>query len=497
MSTERIQKVLANCEQGLSAPEQAQARANIGAQGALTAGNNITIEDGVISATDTTYSAGSGLSLNGTTFSNTAPNVKSDWNAATGSDAEILNKPTIPTVNDGTLTIQKNGTNVATFSANQSGNATANISVPTDTSDLTNGAGFITASQVPAQVNADWNSSSGASEILNKPTIPSKTSELQNDSGFITSASIPTVNNGTLTIQRNGTQVATFSANQSGNATANISVPTDTGDLTNGAGFITANDIPSTDDIVLISINASTPYTDVAQAFTDGKTPVLYYGYQSTLQYYWFISKTASSYTFAAVSKGTYGNVVTEYVVNSDNTVMSGSQTSAKRFSVNGETLAFDNGELKWRYPATTYFGTASSNGGSVSWIPGMTSAQFNRKLVGIPLPSAGIYMVMYTGTGRFVDSLSSSGSPGMLFRVCIGDQTQSFSLFAGNWQFNDSSSTSPYTGFSGFTIANIPSNYITDVSLNISNNDYAPPSGASQSFYWTSLRASWFRLPQ
>lgn len=37
----------------------------------------------------------------------------------------------IPTVNDGTLTIQKNGTTVATFSANQSGNATANITVPT------------------------------------------------------------------------------------------------------------------------------------------------------------------------------------------------------------------------------------------------------------------------------------------------------------------------------------------------------------------------------
>ena len=37
---------------------------------------------------------------------------------------------------------------------------------------------------------------------------------------------IPTVNNGTLTIQKNGTTVATFSANQSGNATANITVPT-------------------------------------------------------------------------------------------------------------------------------------------------------------------------------------------------------------------------------------------------------------------------------
>lgn len=50
----------------------------------------------------------------------------------------LTNKPTIPTVNNGTLTIQKNGTNVATFTANQSGNSTANITVPTSDSDLTN-----------------------------------------------------------------------------------------------------------------------------------------------------------------------------------------------------------------------------------------------------------------------------------------------------------------------------------------------------------------------
>ena len=54
----------------------------------------------------------------------------------------------IPTVNDATLTIQKNGTSVATFSANASSNATANITVPTDTSDLTNGAGYITSSAI-------------------------------------------------------------------------------------------------------------------------------------------------------------------------------------------------------------------------------------------------------------------------------------------------------------------------------------------------------------
>lgn len=41
-----------------------------------------------------------------------------------------------------------------------------------------------------------------------------------------TTSDIPTVNNGTLTIKKNGTTVATFSANQSGNATANIIVPT-------------------------------------------------------------------------------------------------------------------------------------------------------------------------------------------------------------------------------------------------------------------------------
>lgn len=61
-----------------------------------SAGTNVQINNGVISATDTTYTAGSGLSLNGTEFSNTAPNVQSDWNAAAGSAAEILNKPTIP-----------------------------------------------------------------------------------------------------------------------------------------------------------------------------------------------------------------------------------------------------------------------------------------------------------------------------------------------------------------------------------------------------------------
>lgn len=69
--------------------------------------------------------------------------------ATTGEYSDLLNKPTIPTVNDATLTIQKNSTTVGSFTANQATNATINLSIPTDTSDLTNGAGFITASALP------------------------------------------------------------------------------------------------------------------------------------------------------------------------------------------------------------------------------------------------------------------------------------------------------------------------------------------------------------
>ena len=68
--------------------------------------------------------------------------------ATSGSYNDLLDKPTIPTVNDATLTIQKNGTNVATFTANSSTNTTANITVPTKVSDLTNDSGFISSASV-------------------------------------------------------------------------------------------------------------------------------------------------------------------------------------------------------------------------------------------------------------------------------------------------------------------------------------------------------------
>ena len=64
--------------------------------------------------------------------------LQSDWNQ-TDTDAPdyIKNKPTIPTVNDGILTIQKNWVAVGTFTANSNTNVTANIAVPNVINNLT------------------------------------------------------------------------------------------------------------------------------------------------------------------------------------------------------------------------------------------------------------------------------------------------------------------------------------------------------------------------
>ena len=60
-----------------------------------------------------------------------------DGEVAYGSDGErVVGRAVIPTVNDGVLTIQKNGTTVQTFSANQSTDVTANITVPTTAADV-------------------------------------------------------------------------------------------------------------------------------------------------------------------------------------------------------------------------------------------------------------------------------------------------------------------------------------------------------------------------
>lgn len=70
----------------------------------------------------------------------------------------------IPTVNDGTLTIQKNGTTIDTFSANSSSNKTVNVTVPTATSDLNNDSNYVSDA---SYVHTDNNFTSASLTKLN------------------------------------------------------------------------------------------------------------------------------------------------------------------------------------------------------------------------------------------------------------------------------------------------------------------------------------------
>lgn len=80
--------------------------------------------------------------------------------ATSGSYNDLSNKPTISTVNNGTLTIQKNGTKVQTFTANQSSSVTANITVPTKVSELTNDSGYTTNKGTVTSVSVKMNGAS-------------------------------------------------------------------------------------------------------------------------------------------------------------------------------------------------------------------------------------------------------------------------------------------------------------------------------------------------
>lgn len=143
----------------------------------------------------------------------------------TASDVGALPDSTvIPTVNNATLTIQKNGTTVNTFTANASSNVIANITVPTKTSDLTNDDGFITgitSSDVTTALGyTPYNSSNPAGYTSNVGTVTS-VNNVSPVSGNVT-LSIPTVNNATLTITQGGTTKGTFTANASSNVTIDL-----------------------------------------------------------------------------------------------------------------------------------------------------------------------------------------------------------------------------------------------------------------------------------
>lgn len=321
-------------------------------------------------------------------------------------DVGYITSASLPTVNNGTLTIQKNGTGVGTFTANQATNTTVNVVVPTQASDIgalpdtttisdltttaqldalnsgatTTNIGQITTNKndisdindkIPSQASSSnqladksfvnssiatntanfigtfnsvaeleaysgtltnndyafvqttdtagntlydrykWNGSEWLFEYeLNNSSFTASqwatinsgatssdvalaqsalqpndnVSELVNDAGYITSSALPTVNNGTLTIQKNGVDVQTFTANQSTNATANITVPTKTSDIANDSGYITG--ITSSDVTTALGYtpyNSSNPSGYITATALNGYATQTWVGQQGYL----------------------------------------------------------------------------------------------------------------------------------------------------------------------------------------------------------------------
>ena len=117
--------------------------------------------------------------------------------ATTGSYDDLSDKPTIPTVNDATITITQGGTTKGTFTLNQSSNATIALDAGgsggnTRDTWYGNQAQFDAIPENQLDENTDYYISGNVqwNDIVGKPTIPTRVSQLENDSQY---TSLPTV----------------------------------------------------------------------------------------------------------------------------------------------------------------------------------------------------------------------------------------------------------------------------------------------------------------
>lgn len=111
--------------------------ATLAGNGTVTKGSDtLTADEGAAYLTADTSVSYKAQTLTSTEKAQARTNIGAGTSNFSGSYNDLSDKPTIPTVNDATLTIQKNGATVDTFTANASSNKTINITVPTSASDV-------------------------------------------------------------------------------------------------------------------------------------------------------------------------------------------------------------------------------------------------------------------------------------------------------------------------------------------------------------------------
>lgn len=147
--------------------------------------------------------------------------------AKSGSYTDLTDKPTIPTVNDATLTITQNGTSKGTFTANSSTDTTIALSDTTYENKAASSGGT-DVSLVTTGDKYTWNNKQNAlstqtaySAKGSATKVPQITTNSLGQVTGITEVIIsqPTVNDATLTITQNGTSKGTFTSNASSNVT--------------------------------------------------------------------------------------------------------------------------------------------------------------------------------------------------------------------------------------------------------------------------------------
>lgn len=92
-------------------------------------------------------------------------------------------------------------------------------------------------------------------------------SELNNDAGYITSASLPTVNNSTITFQKNNVTVGDINLNQANNETINFNIPTTASDVNALPDTTTIEDLTTTTQQNALNSGANT--TNIGQIATN------------------------------------------------------------------------------------------------------------------------------------------------------------------------------------------------------------------------------------
>lgn len=233
--------------------------------------SDLTNDSGYITSyteTDPVFTASAAAGISSTDISNW--NAKSDFS---GSYNDLEDKPTIPNVPAWALAANK-----PTYTANEVGalpNTTVIPTVPTDVSAFNNDAGYLTSytetdptvpawakaankptytaaevgalpdtTVIPAaQVNADWDATSGVAQILHKPTIPTvptNVSAFTNDSGYLTSY---TETDPTVPAWAKAESKPTYTAQEVGALPADTiipTVPTNVSAFTNDAGYLTS-----------------------------------------------------------------------------------------------------------------------------------------------------------------------------------------------------------------------------------------------------------------